>query len=225
MPVTDQDDEFMLTFRHPAVGGYYVSAIHSGDMVYLPVAELLSLLYIHNEKGATGFSLKGTYPDDTPWELDPGQLMARSGRRDYPLSPEDIRIGAMDLFLAPEIFEQLFGLVFTVNLSALSLSLQSEHPLPVEDRNKRDRLRRDLERRRSDRPDYPLYFPRDRKLFGAGMLDYSLGMILNNAGESMNYNILGGLEFLGGDLQGGVNGFVNENNSRTNMSNLHWRYA
>ena len=219
------DEEFMLAFRYPAVGSCYVRAVYSEGKVYLPLGEILSLLYISCEKSASGMALKGTFPEDTSWEVNPGGLFARKGRETFLLNPDDFRTGFMDLFLLPAVYEQLFGLHFNVDRSKLNLTLQSEHILPAEERQKRNDLRRKLKCSQADSSVYPLLYPRQRKLAAAGFADYSAGIQLSTATNNLNYTITGGMELLAGDIQGTFRGFHSRACNVFNAGNVHWRWV
>jgi hypothetical protein len=224
-PSPAEDEEFMLTFRHPAVEGCYVNAIYSDGKVYLPLGEIFSRLYIFHESIEHGQGLKGTFPEDSPWEINPGRLTVRKGRESFALHPDDFRNGTMDLYLAPALYERLFGLVFTVNLSTLHLTLRSEHSLPAEERLRRMNLHGRMENNRADSSGYPLLYPRNRRLAGAGMADYFLGTTLSSATRNLNYTFTGSMELLGGDVKGSLSGFHSRAGNTLRAHNLHWRWA
>ncbi len=220
-----QDDEFLLSFRHPAVGGYYINALYNEHGVYLPVGELFGLLYIPLEKGETGFSLQGTYPEELEFLIDPAGFTAKVGGEAFTLDPTEVRIGEMDLFLAPAVYERLFGLLFQVDMSALSLSLTALHALPVEERKQRESLRKELERRQGDKRDFPLLFPRQHQRLTGGMVDYALGYTHAQGSNQMNYTFLGGIELLGGDIQGSAFGTLGDQTNSLGFSNSNWRFV
>jgi hypothetical protein len=220
------DEEVVLGFSHPAVGQYYINAVYSDNTVYLPVMELFNLLYVHYEKGSSGQALQGTWltPDNT-WQINLNTLQASVGKESYTLTAGDFRFGELDLYISPELFERLFGLKFTVNMSALSVSLQSDKPLPVEEKRRREQMRQQLERKKTEEKDFPLLYPRHRKLAGAGMVDYNLMLGADNESFVGAYTLTGGMELLGGDVQGTVYGGLFDATSSLRASNLNWRYA
>ncbi len=220
------DEEIVLSFNHPAVGQYYISAIYSEDKVFLPSMELFNLLYVHYEKGSTGQSLKGTWlSEDNTWEVNANTLQASIGKEKFTLTTADFRLGELDLYLSPALFERMFGLRFTVNMNTLSISLQSDKSLPIEEKRKHEQLQQELVQKKADVQDFPLLYPRNRKFIGAGMVDYSLSMYAENNNLSGVYNFKGGMEFLGGDLQGSVNGAVGKTSAPLKATGLSWRYV
>ncbi len=220
-----QDDDFLLSFRHPAVGGYYVNALYNDHGVYLPVGELFGLLYIPLEKGETGFSLQGEFPNSQKFYIDPVEFTVKIGKEVITLSSEDVRVGEMDLFLSVPLYEELFGLIFQVDMGALSLSLTSIHTLPVEERKQRDKLRKDLERKTGEKKDSPLLFPRKHQRLTGGMVDYSLGYSHSDGSNLLNYTFLGGIELLGGDIQGSAFGAASEKMASMSFNNSNWRFV
>jgi hypothetical protein len=220
------DEEVVLSFNHPAIGQYYISAVYSDNSFYLPSMELFNLLYVHYEKGSTGQSLQGTWTGaDITWEINANTLKASIGKEHFDLTTGDFRIGELELYLSPALFERMFGLRFTINMSALSMSLESDKILPVEEKKQHEQLRKDLELRRTGEKDFPLLYPRNRRIFSAGMADYNLNLNADNNGFSANYTITGGLEMLGGDVQGTAYGAIGKTAIPLTTGNLNWRYA
>jgi len=215
----------MLLFRHPAVGSCYVHAVYSNGKVYLPLGELLRLLVIHFEKSESGTALEGIFPDDSPWLIDPDLFIVQKDREFYELTPDDFRMEPMDIFLLPEWFGYLFGLYFTVDMTRLHLNLKCKHSLPAEERRKRSEIRRRLNAGVKDHCGFPLLFPRNRKLAGAGFVDYSVGAQLSSFTNNLNYTFTGGMELLAGDIQGSFMGFHHRTGNTIQTSNIHWRWV
>ena len=222
----NDDEEVVLSFNHPAVGQYYINAVYSGKTVYLPAMELFNLLYVHYEKGSSGQSLQGTWlRPDNAWQINLNSLQASMGKERITLTASDFRLGELDLYLSPDLFERMFGLKFTVNLNALNVSLQTEYTLPIEEKRQHEQMRSQLERKKNEEKDFPLLYPRNRKVAGAGMVDYNLMLNADKEGFSGAYTFTGGMEVLGGDMQGTVYGGVGDAASSMRASNLNWRYA
>jgi hypothetical protein len=220
------DEEVVLSFSHPAVGQYYINALFSDNTVYLPAMEIFNLLYMHYEKGTTGQSLQGTWLNpDNRWIINADTYKASSGKESFPLKSEDFRLGDLDLYLSPALFERIFGLRFIINMSSLSLDLESDNPLPVEEKNKHELLRMQLENKSQSEPDFPLLYKRNRKIAGAGMVDYYVSLNADNNQFSADYTVTGGMELLGGDLQGTVYGSAGSSSYPIRTGSLNWRFA
>ncbi len=220
------DIDILLNFRHPAVGRYYISAVLSNESIYLPVTELFALLYVHFEKGITPYSLKGTYMyEPNEWYINPYERKAGIADKRIRLSENDFRIGNAELYVLPEVFLRLFGLHFSIDMQALCVNLRSEGLLPVEYRQTRQQIRRDLQRRQSDSSDYPLLYQRQRKIVDFGMMDYNVGIAGNESLQTINYTFLTGLELLGGETELGLTGFYNNHRYSASNASYFWRYV
>jgi len=223
----EPDGEVLLNFNYPAVGNVYLNGVFFRDVAFLPIGEVLSLLYIPAEKTASGKGLQGSFPtkNDT-WVIDPitNQLTikGKSGK----LSADKYYVGELDLFLHPDYFYELFGLTFTINTYALSVSMKSIDPLPIEERKKRESIRQQLQNRQNKgKSTAPLLYGRDRKMLGLGVFDYNLTYTNSNLGNNLGMSFNAGMELLGGDLQGTYQGNYYEGNLVSNFSGLRWRYV
>ncbi|MFZ4522467.1 MAG: hypothetical protein ACOYNC_12230 [Bacteroidales bacterium] len=153
-------------------------------------------------------------------------MQIQLGHKIFPITQDDFRIGAMDFYLSPAIFEKVFDLIFTVNLDYLNLTLATEQKLPIQEKIEREEKRAKMEAALPSKIDYPLAFKRSRKILGGAMLDYSLNGILADNSQSASYTFIGGMEVLGGDIQGTVIGTktVNVPNNLI-ANNLRWRFV
>lgn len=221
------DGEVLLTFTYPAVGQVYLNAVFFDDVPFLPLGEVLSLLYIPAERTENGKGLKGNFPTkNDSWIIDPLTGIVEIKGKTETLEADKFYIGEMDLYLHPEYFERIFGLNFTANIYALSISLTTDETLPLEERQKRETLRKRLQQSRSGpSPDAPLLYDRERKFIAPGMLDYNLNFTQNEKGRNVGLLLNAGMEFLGGDLQGAFSGNYQNGNLLTNISGLRWRYV
>lgn len=219
------EEEFVLNFSHPAVGNFYVSAIYSQDQVYLPVSELFKIFYINLSDQSSAHHLHGQWlKPGTEWSVNVVNLMATVEKKNFVFTVDDYRIGAMDIYLSPALYEKIFGFRFEVNMNALSLKVNYEGRLPIEDKKKREALRKRLLTKDQNEKNYPNLFPRKPKFLGLGFMDYYLeGNRIGNE-NSVNYNFHTGVEFLGGDLQGSFFGSALPDFSRVFTSNVRWRF-
>ncbi len=221
-------DEVLLTFRYRGVGNVYVTGFYdySVDKMFLPVTELFSLLQIYYDPSPGDFSLSGNFlhPNNL-FRISFSQFEVVLSRETYTFSPDDFRIGEMDFFASPRVFEEVFGMNFTVNMNALTLSLETDHTMPIEEAAERERARQLIEAREVTREYFPLPFERDRRVLGFGFADYNISGNFTQDNPNMNYNVIGGAELLGGDLQGSVTGSWSEGDHNIRTSNLRWRYV
>jgi hypothetical protein len=221
------DGEVLLNFNYPAVGNVYLNGVFFGDVAYLPLGEVLSLLYIPAEKTASGKGLQGAFPSKNEgWAIDPitNELTVKGKSRD--LDADKYYIGELDLFLHPDYFQELFGITFTVNTYALSVSMTSTNPLPIEERQKRETIRQQLQNRlNKEESSAPLLYSRNRKVLGLGVFDYNLNYTNTNVGNNLGLSFNAGMELLGGDFQGTYQGNLNQGNLLSNFVGLRWRYV
>lgn len=223
----EPDGEVLLNFNYPAVGNVYLNGVFFGDVAYLPISEVLSLLYIPAERTDTGKGLKGAYPskNDT-WLIDPvtNQLVVRG--KSATLEADKFYLGELDLFLHPDYFKEIFGINFTINVYALSVSLKSDFVLPIEERRKREAIRKQLQQRTGQAGSTtPLLYDRERKALSLGVLDYNTVITRSNLGTNLGLNLNAGMELLGGDIQGTYIGNLSQGNVLHNFSGLRWRYV
>lgn len=222
----DHGEQTYLSFMHRTVKPCFIPVIFNEGQFFLPLPELFTLLHIPHERGSTAGSLQGIYPaTGDHWKINPVAGTASMGGKNYVLPPEDLRKGDMDLFLSSRIFEELFALTFKVDLQALSLRLKSTYALPIEEEKHRKSLHRALDRRQGGQPDYPLLYPLQRKILSGGILAYNLSASTNGVKSAGSYTLTGGLEVLGGDMRGTLNGTLPGNPFPATTHNLRWHYV
>jgi hypothetical protein len=224
----EPDGEVFLNFNYPAVGNVYINGAFFEDVAFLPVGEILSLLYIPYEKTPSGKGLQGAYPSkNDSWSIDPiTQHLILKGKS-FPLPADDYYIGELDLYLHPDYFQKLFGITFTINTYALNFSLSSEYTLPIVERKKREMIRTQLQNRlgNMDILASPLLYPREKKMLSLGVFDYNLTYNKTSLSSSVGAQFNLGMELLAGDLQGTYIGNFQSGNVYSNFAGLRWRYV
>ena len=222
-------EEVLLTMTYPGLGTVYVNSLYdeqSGEF-FLPVMEFFGLLEIHHEPPTGGFVLKGNFLSPTNLYTINFQTNTISlGDKTFALTPDDFRIGATDFFLSPRILEKVFEISFSVNISHLVLRIQAKHRLPIDERLTRERARSRQAGHQFLREQFPLGSDRDRSLLSGALVDYSIASGVMGHEQSYGYMFTGGMEVLGGDLQGTISGHAsNIGPSSFIANNLRWRYA
>ncbi|WP_233553705.1 hypothetical protein [Algoriphagus lacus] len=223
----EPDGEVLLNFNYPAVGNVYLNGVFFGDVAFLPLGEVLSLLYIPTERTDSGKGLKGAYPTKNDnWSVDPVTNQLIINGKSETLEADKYYLGELDLFLHPDYFKRIFGITFTINTYALSVSMKSDYTLPIEERQKRESIRKQLQQRTSQGSTAaPLLYDRERKALSLGVLDYNVNYNATDAGNNLGLYFNAGMELLGGDLQGSYNGNINNGNLLSSFSGLRWRYV
>lgn len=224
-----ESEEVLLTLTYPGFGTVYVNSLYdeSSNESFLPVMELFSLFEIYWEKSTEGFTINGNLLNpSTPYSINLQTNNITIGQKNFPLLPDDFRIGVADYFLSPGVFERVFGISFTVNISHLVLSIRSAPRFPIDERLARERARNRRDSQQLIREQFPLSFDRERTILGGAMIDYSVAKGISANAQSLGYIFTGGIEVLGGDLQGTITGHESNISSSTLISNnLRWRYA
>jgi len=224
-----QQEDVMLSFHHQTVGNYYINSIYDSknDAVYLPVIELFSLLEINYQPDVKNFTVRGNFiTSENPYIINLTAMQAQLGKKSYPLTPEDFRLGELDFYLSPKVFEEVFGLNFTVNIDQLILSLETSQTLPIQERKAREQARQRMEGTETNKLDFPLGYDRKRSIYSGTMIDYSINADYSANALNLGYTFTGGMELLGGDFQGTVYGsHSTQGYNFLQADGLRWRYA
>jgi len=224
-----QQEEILLSLNHPALGTVYVNSLYNAkdETVLLPVLEVFGLLEINYQPDKSNFTIQGNYiTANNPYVINFSTGTIKLGKKSYSLTPDEYKISETDFYLTPKVLEDVFGLHFTVKIDQLVLSLISDQTLPIESRKSREQARDRLEGLDYKKEDFPMRYKLNRSLVSGTMLDYSVNADLSAAERSLGYTFTGGLEVLGGDLQGTVTGSNSTSGyNYLNATGLRWRYA
>jgi len=224
-----QQEEILLNFHHTTIGNVYVNSIYNSEnnTVFIPVIELFSLLEINYQPDVKNFTVRGNFITlQNPYIINLSAMQVQLGKKTYPLTPEDFRLGELDFYLSPKVFEEVFGLNFTVNIDQLALSLETSQTLPIQERLAREQARQRMEGVEINKMDYPLGYDRKRSIYSGTMIDYSINADYASNALNLGYTFTGGMEVLGGDLQGTVYGsHSTQGYNFLQADALRWRYA
>jgi hypothetical protein len=223
----EDDQEVYLTFRYQnLVNIYIISTYRDGDF-FMPQSELFRNLNVDARIDYAANSVTGEFMDIGTYVIDLDNLRATLADREIDLTADDFIISELDIFLHPDIFQDLFDFDFSVDFNNLRLYLDTPHTLPIETRQERERQRRNALRSRTDpfTGFYDLRYDRQRQNFNGGFLDYNLSANFTEGNNSYLYNTGIGMEVLGGDLQGHIFGNWSRQSSSLRSNNLRWQYA
>ncbi len=223
----EEPQEVYFTMRYRGVGRMMVMGYYRDGDILLPVSELFSAFLIPHDLDLSAPSISGHYlSEDRPFQIRFDDFFAEAGDTRIDLNADDFYVDELDFFLQAELFDALFDMDFQVDLSNLILSLSTPHTLPVVEKLERRRMRDRYEPYQILRDDYELLYDRERKWLNGAMLDYTLtSNIASHNSNIYNYNLRGGAEVLGGDLQGTVRGTASDDFHTYQTSDLRWRYA
>lgn len=219
-------EEVFLSFRYRGIRNVVVIAMYEDGQIYLPVTELFDQLGIYHQTDFQNLRIHGHYIDQNhPYEIQFADRTAMLRGASTSFSIDEMLIGELDFYLVPEVFDEVFGLAFSVDMSRLVLRLQTSDTMPVVTRLEREQRRQRIEQGVQLRQFYPIEFERDRQLFSGGFMDYSLTGNVTDQYNSASYTLSLGAELLGGDIQGNMFGSHSQVSSNFTTSGLRWRYV
>ena len=219
-------EEVFLLFRYQQGNvNEIVIAQYWNGIIYLPLGDLFRLLQINYAVDSGMTRITGFYlTQQRQYELDIKKLLARIDNKVLVLREGEISKTDLEIYTLPSVFEKIFGLRFTVDLRRLQLSLETDEVLPVVAEQEREQRKQFLNTLRQEQKDYPLLFGRDRSMFRAGVIDYSLTGTREERAMFSVYNFQGGAEILGGALNASLNGVYDQNGWGNAQHDLRWRY-
>ncbi len=221
------EEEVYLSFRYQGIIDEIVVAIAANGEFYLPLTELFELFAINYTLSPSSFSVYGYYlHEKNPYSLDFASFKAAINDENYTLDASDFLIKDVDFYVKPEVYEKIFGLNLTIDLSRLVLKLETRDVLPIISRyeNRRAQERRQKYTQVSDNW-YPLVVDRDARILNGGLVDYSLYSTVSKQSSNVNLSTSIGGELLFGDVQGVVSTSSNAYSTEVDVSGFRWRYV
>jgi len=221
------EDEVYLSFRYQGIIDEIVVALAKDGEFYLPVTELFDLLAINYTLSPKTFSISGYYlHDKNPYTMDFTSFKAWVADREYTLAASDFLVKDVDFFVKPEVFNKLFELELTVDVSRLILKLKTRDTLPIVARyEKRRAHERRMRYTKVSEEWYPLIMDRSPRVVNGIFSDYTL---FSTMAQGNNNTILitsiGG-ELLYGDVEGRLNVTSNPASTTVKTSGVRWRYV
>jgi len=228
-PVGNEQEVF-LDFRYRGLVNTAITSYYNADnqQFYLPAAELFSLLEIPHKVDNQVFTIRGTIGEPSgEFLINFNHHTVTYRNETHTFTKQDFLVKELDFFVTPQVLNSVFDLTFSIDFNNLGLTLESEHPLPVDRALERKRKRERIlnNRNRVSTTDHPLRYGRDRKIFNGGFLDYGLTSNINRGNNLYLYNFSLGTEILGGDLQGTALGSYTNSSSVFRTDDFRWRYV
>lgn len=226
--VAIEEDEVYLSFRYQGVVDGIIVALYDGEKFYLPLTELFDLFAINYELNPARFSISGYYiKEDDTYSLDFSRRKSRFRDDIRELDASDFRVKEIDFYVTPKLLKEAFDLDFRVDLSRLTLEMQTRKILPIVARyNSRykEELRQKYSQQGSDEY-YDLLSARNGRALDGAILDYNWTNRVSEFTRSSDLNLRFGGELLYGDLQGTILTNVNHSGSSVRASDVKWRYV
>ncbi len=210
---------FRLLIQHVA---YVDMTVYSVDSVlYLPFQEFFSFLRIKNELTDNGNILKGFFlSQERIYEIDLKQSTMVLGDSLYSIAPRDLLMKGNVAHFSLDFFRRYFSMDFDVRFESLSILIKSTAKFPIVRILQREQVRQQRPGQvYAPRIDKTL--PREYHWIDGAMLNWSLSYVKNAQMQFGTYGANLGLEVLGGDLQGSINGSTNR---RLNLEQIPWRW-
>ncbi|NQV15370.1 fimbria/pilus outer membrane usher protein, partial [bacterium] len=222
------EEEVYLSFRYQGVIDEIIIAYYSDGNFYLPLTELFDLFAINYELSISTLSISGKYLNqNTDYIIDFTRRYARVKEKVYSISANDFKVKEVDFFVTPDMLGEIFGLNLTVDLSRLTIRLETDQELPIITRHTR-RYKEQLRQKyggQSNLDDYELLAGREYRTLAGAMMDYSLYASASESNKFANLNLSLAGEILFGDVQGKLNSSISQDTSTFEGSDLRWRFS
>lgn len=177
------------------IGGTEMTAVISGETLYLPVADLFDFLRIRNTISVNLDSVSGTFiQPQAVFLVDYKQRRILYEGKEFPLQPQDIIRTNGNLYLRLDHFDKVFGLSGKFNFRSLSATITSRLELPAIRERKLEDMRRNISRLKGEAK-VDTSFGGKRPFFHVGMADWSViatQRLDNNSDTRLNLS-LGGI--------------------------------
>lgn len=225
--VQETEEEVYLSFRYQGVIDAIVVAYYDNEDFYLPLTDLFDLFALNYELNTANLSVSGYYlKEDTKYILNFKKQFAQISDESYPLPANEYKVKEVDFYITPSVFKNIFGLNLSIDLSRLTLSLDTRDELPIIARHTRrykEQLRQQYSSGSSIEP-YELLSGRELRILDGGFLDYSLFSSVSEVNNSTSSTISMGAEVLYGDVQGTLSSNINQDTATFAGSDFRWRY-
>jgi len=215
-----------LTFQYEGGVNTVVLAYYWNKKFYLPVNSLFGILRINHSYDLSRKTISGYYLDKSNhYKIDLQNQTAISGSRRIEIQHNDYLIKKLDYYLSPDLYKELFDLNFTVNFNKLRLTLTTSDELPSVRLYQQEQKRNSIVHKPYLIQNYPIQFHEKRHVLNGGFIDYDINSSYSGTNNSVNVNLHGGGEVLGGDLQGNFFGAYTNKGYGLEANNIRWRYV
>ena len=222
------EEEVYLSFRYKGVIDAIVVAYFDGERFYLPVTELFDYFAIYYELNPKSYSVSGYFiKEDVNYLLDFSRRFAMVKEEVWSLSADDFKVKELDFYLAPEVFGEVFGLFLDVDISQLTIKLETLQKLPVIrrlDRRRKKELQQMYASVDSDKV-YDLLSGRQRSMADGIFVDYSISNSLAELNQSSRSTVALGGEVLYGDVQGTITTILSNTRNSMGISDVRWKFV
>jgi len=222
------EEEVYLSFRYQGVIDEILIAYYGDDKFYLPLTELFDLFAINYDLSPATLSVSGFFlQENQHYLLDFSRRFGMLEDEVWSISANDFLVKEVDFFVTPKVLNEIFGLDLIIDLSRLTLRLETKHELPIVTRHTR-RYKEELRSKYGgdgDQENYELLVGRDARTLDGALMDYSIYSSIGQDNRNINLNMSVGGEVLYGDVQGALQTALNQDVGSLRSTDLRWRYA
>jgi hypothetical protein len=182
-----QTEDLIIEIR---LGKYQVAdsfVAQFGDGVtYVPVAQFAEALEIGTELHLDRKQVSGKIgAKQIVWSVDAAKGVLRHGSDTETIPAAGVFVTNDDIYLDSRLFEKIWPVTISVRLNLLRLTIDSQEPLPVEERLAREEAHKRL-RNQFIYPDFPLR-PSDYRLWSVPQVDFQLSSQVDRSQPSQQY--------------------------------------
>ena len=215
-------DELVVEMTVPDLGMMEIPIAIKGQEAYISVEDLFGILKIKAERTGAGIEGFIIHPDST-YLISPSQAQIIYQGKAYPAENNLIET-PVSLYMKSHLFGSIFGLNTDFSFRTLSVTLNTEHDLPVIKEMKREKMRENLnEVKGIVHPD--TIIPKRYPFFRAGSLDWGVVTTQQSEIENDNRFTLG----LGTMIAGGETNLMLNYSTRVPFESRNqfyqWRYV
>lgn len=229
LPVSADDkgpfDEISISVSVSGLGGRELEALIQGEQAYLSVSDLFDFLKINHQPSDVNGVVSGFYlSEGNRYSIDAIQRRIIIGDKVLPLNRDEIIQTPAGIYLRSGVFGKVFGLNCVFNFRSLSVNLTTTLELPVISEKRREMLRDNLRKLKSEiKADSTIL--RRFSAFNPGTLDWNISSTIRdrNPAESQ-LNLRVGALLAGGEGTVGLN-FDSRQNFNIRQQTYLWRYV
>ncbi|HNX44352.1 MAG TPA: SPOR domain-containing protein [Bacteroidales bacterium] len=218
-------DEVSLTLKVHKSATVEIPAVISGSTAYLSVSDLFTFLKIKNIVSDESNVISGTFLNESdPYLIDKTRNIIRYRDKEYLLTHNELIRSESGLFLATNLFQEIFGLECTFYFRSLSVDLDSKQELPLFREMRQEEMRKYIRKVKGEIHADTL-IGRQRPMLYAGTADYAVYSTQATDGPATTRASLSVGGFLaGGETTLGLNYYTDQPVTGRNQY-FRWRYV
>lgn len=140
-------EETSVLFQVPGVGETEIPALVNGQKVYLSVTAIFDYLKIKNTLAAGSDAVSGfLITEDATYLIDKVHNSIHYQGKIFPLQEDDLVRSTTNLYMNPEIFSRVFGLICKFTFRTLTVNMSTRLELPVIREMRQELMRRNVNR-------------------------------------------------------------------------------